>query len=94
VLSKCANPECFEEFDFRRGSFFCFPDRRGADLSFTEGDTVRHFWLCSKCAECYVIEASSEDHFRLQARTQVQQPHKANVTPKRDPNHCAIWGSM
>ena len=52
MFSKCANPDCRQEFDYHRGRFFRFHQSHRAD----ELPANTHFWLCETCSHEYTLE--------------------------------------
>jgi hypothetical protein len=56
VFTKCANPDCFQEFDYRQGRFFRFHQSHRADEMPANTHSVHHFWLCETCSHDYTLE--------------------------------------
>jgi len=56
MFSKCANPSCGAEFDYRQGRFYRFHKRPLDDGQPANTHSVQHFWLCGKCSETYRLE--------------------------------------
>lgn len=55
MFLRCANPQCFAQFDYREGQLIRAPKQaQKAELS-VAGE-VEHFWLCGKCATQYFLE--------------------------------------
>ena len=55
MFSKCANPFCGAEFDYRQGRFYRFHQRPLDDGQPANTHSVEHFWLCGKCCETYCL---------------------------------------
>jgi hypothetical protein len=53
VFSKCANPDCLQEFDYRRGRYFRFHQGHRAGELPANTHSVQHFWLCETCSHEY-----------------------------------------
>jgi hypothetical protein len=54
MLSKCANPECFEQFRYlHQGKMFCLiPTPTVAASSYGSLDFLyERFWLCDRCSK-------------------------------------------
>ena len=54
MLSKCANPECFEVFRYlHQGKIFYFPPTLDPQATTATLDASRHerFWLCARCSK-------------------------------------------
>lgn len=67
VLSKCANPACFNTFRyFREGKLYVID----AKAQSSKSRALEYFWLCSSCCQDMTIEID-DDHavtvFRKQA---------------------------
>ena len=58
LLSACANPDCGNPFDYRQGRLFRIQQGQPEDGAARKVFAVRHFWLCSQCAETYTVECS------------------------------------
>lgn len=56
MFSKCANPDCPAEFDYRQGHFFRFPKSHPEGELPANSHCVQHFWLCEKCSQEYTLE--------------------------------------
>lgn len=56
MFSKCANPSCQAEFDYRQGRFYRFYRRPLDDGQPANGHSVQHFWLCGRCSETYSLQ--------------------------------------
>ncbi len=56
MLSKCANPSCEAEFDYRQGRFYRFHRRPLDDGQPANTHSVQHFWLCGNCSDIYHLE--------------------------------------
>ena len=56
MFSKCANPSCEAEFDYREGRFFRFHKRPLDDGQPANAHSVQHFWLCGNCSDIYHLE--------------------------------------
>jgi hypothetical protein len=55
MLSKCANPDCLVEFDYRQGRFFRFHSNSNDGKLGREPRSDRHFWLCAACSQHYTL---------------------------------------
>jgi hypothetical protein len=54
MLSKCANPECSEQFRYlHQGKMFCLiPTPKGAASRYGSLETLyERFWLCDRCSK-------------------------------------------
>ncbi len=58
MFSRCANPSCKAEFDYRQGHFFRFHKRALDDGQPANTHSVQHFWLCGECSETHCLEYS------------------------------------
>ena len=56
MLSECANPECHAQFDYHQGQFFRFRMPVLGDGQPANMHSVRHLWLCGRCARAYYLE--------------------------------------
>lgn len=56
MFSKCANPSCQAEFDYRQGRFYRFYKRPLDDGKPANAHSVQHFWLCGECCETYCLK--------------------------------------
>lgn len=56
MFSKCANPSCKAEFDYRQGRFYRFHRRPLDDGQPANTHSVKHFWLCGECCETYHLK--------------------------------------
>lgn len=56
MFSKCANPSCKTEFDYREGRFFRFHKRPLDDGQLANTHSVQHFWLCGRCSATYCLQ--------------------------------------
>jgi len=58
VLSKCANPECSEQFRFlHQGKLFCLvptPEVQAMEEGITAA-LYERFWLCDRCAKTMTL---------------------------------------
>jgi hypothetical protein len=61
MFSKCANPSCGAEFDYRQGRFYRFHKRPLDDGRPANTHSVQHFWLCGKCCETYCLKYTHVD---------------------------------
>jgi len=52
----CSNPRCAVDFDYRQGRFFRFQEKQREGQPPANSHSVRHFWLCAKCAVVYALE--------------------------------------
>jgi hypothetical protein len=55
VFWKCANPDCEVSFDYRQGRFFRFPNGQSQREPRLGTHSVRHFWLCRRCADTFTL---------------------------------------
>jgi hypothetical protein len=54
MISKCANPDCRQSFDYRLGRVIRFHNDE-----YLEGQVmpcIRHFWLCETCSRTHLLE--------------------------------------
>ena len=51
MISKCANPDCTQDFDYRMGRVIRFHNDEHPI-----GPCVRHFWLCGNCSRTHLLE--------------------------------------
>ena len=57
MFSKCANPACTKDFDFRFGRVMRFHNNENPEgLTATCLPCVRHFWLCENCSRTHLLE--------------------------------------
>jgi hypothetical protein len=56
LLTRCINAECASLFDYRQGRLVRFPSSLAKDGTASRTHSVRHFWLCAKCAAIYTLE--------------------------------------
>ena len=61
MVSSCMNPACNQEFRFlNTGALYAF-EKRSADTEF--------FWLCSACAQAFVLRLDSTGHVSVRPRS-------------------------
>jgi hypothetical protein len=53
---KCAHPDCSSDFDYGQGRLYRFQQTPGQDQQPSHWHAVKHYWLCTRCCECYTIE--------------------------------------
>jgi hypothetical protein len=53
---KCAHPDCSSDFDYGQGRLYRFQQTPGQDQQPTHWHAVKHYWLCGRCCESYIIE--------------------------------------
>ena len=53
---KCVHPDCTSDFDYGQGRLYRFQQTPGQDQQPTHWHAVKHYWLCTRCCECYTIE--------------------------------------
>jgi hypothetical protein len=53
---KCAHPECSSDFDYGQGRLFRFQQTPRQEKQPAHWHAVKHYWLCSRCSECFTIE--------------------------------------
>lgn len=68
MFSKCANPSCGTEFDYRQGQFFRFYKRPVDDGQPDNTHSVEHFWLCGPCSETYCLEQARSGGLLIKLR--------------------------
>jgi len=56
MFARCSNRNCVTDFDYREGRFFRFFVRHQEGKAPRNGHPVRHFWLCKKCSESYMLQ--------------------------------------
>ena len=71
MFSKCANPECFADFDYRHGRFFRFRQNQPEGDATLGSHSVRHLWLCERCSEAQVLEYREGIGVLMRERLQV-----------------------
>lgn len=59
MLSKCSNPECEAQFDYREGRLIRLSKTLTGHESGETHRVIKHFWLCGECAALYVVEYES-----------------------------------
>ena len=52
----CANPDCGEAFDYRRGRLFRFHRTHMNEGASAGKLGPVHFWLCDHCSDAYTLE--------------------------------------
>lgn len=68
MLSECANPKCRAAFDYHQGQFFRFREPPAEDGRPLNTHSVRHLWLCGKCAQIYYLEHVDGSGILLKSR--------------------------
>jgi hypothetical protein len=53
---KCAHPDCSSDFDYGQGRLFRFQQTPAQLNQPTHWHAVKHYWLCSRCCESFLIE--------------------------------------
>lgn len=53
---KCAHPDCSSDFDYGQGRLYRFQQTPGQEQQPSHWHAVKHYWLCTRCCECYTIE--------------------------------------
>jgi hypothetical protein len=53
---KCAHPDCSSDFDYGQGRLFRFQQTPSQQKQPTHWHAVKHYWLCSRCCEGFLIE--------------------------------------
>ena len=61
MLTKCANPDCENQFDYREGRLVRFCRSSSNGRAGVGRSHVEHFWLCGKCSEIYTFRLESEN---------------------------------
>jgi hypothetical protein len=56
MLLNCANRACSAPFVYGQGRIFRFHQSHSKGKKGKDSHAVRHFWLCTKCAEKYSLE--------------------------------------
>ena len=53
---KCAHPDCTSDFDYGQGRLYRFQQTPRNEKQPTHWHAVKHFWLCARCCENFLIE--------------------------------------
>ena len=53
---KCAHPDCSSDFDYGQGRLFRFQQTPAQLKQPTHWHAMKHYWLCSRCCENFLIE--------------------------------------
>jgi hypothetical protein len=53
---KCAHPDCSSDFDYGQGRLFRFQQTPAQLKPPTHWHAMKHYWLCSRCCENFLIE--------------------------------------
>ena len=56
MFLKCANPECFCDFDYAQGRLFRFRQTATDEKQPAHWHGIKHYWLCPRCCESFTIE--------------------------------------
>ncbi len=56
MFLKCANPECFCDFDYAQGRLFRFRQTAADEKQPAHWHGIKHYWLCPRCCESFTIE--------------------------------------
>ena len=67
---KCCNPECQAPFDYREGRLIRLSKSSSYGDPSGKQSSVRHFWLCRKCAPLYTFECDSAMNVQLKRRNE------------------------
>lgn len=65
---KCCNPECEAPFNYREGRLIRLSKSSTYDKPSANQSSIRHFWLCGKCALLYTFEYDSAMNVKLKRR--------------------------
>jgi len=76
MISKCANPGCSVPFDHRGGRFFRFRSVCAPHEPPANAHSVRHFWLCSNCAQTHTLDDRSG---AVQVVLRMDHPNRARA---------------
>jgi hypothetical protein len=53
---KCAHPECTSDFDYGQGRLYRFQQTPQQEKQPSHWHAVKHYWLCPRCCENFLIE--------------------------------------
>ena len=53
---KCAHPECDSDFDYGQGRLYRFQQTPLQEKQPSHWHAVKHYWLCTRCCENFLIE--------------------------------------
>jgi hypothetical protein len=53
---KCAHPDCTSDFDYGQGRLFRFQQTPRQEKQPSHWHAMKHYWLCTRCCESFVIE--------------------------------------
>ena len=53
---KCAHPDCTSDFDYGQGRLFRFQQTPRQEKQPSHWHAVKHYWLCTRCCESFLIE--------------------------------------
>lgn len=53
---KCAHPDCSSDFDYGQGRLFRFQQTPAQLKQPSHWHAVKHYWLCARCCESFMIE--------------------------------------
>jgi hypothetical protein len=56
---KCAHPDCTSDFDYGQGRLFRFQQAPQQVKQPSHWHAMKHYWLCSRCCENFLIEYQS-----------------------------------
>ena len=73
MTSKCANPDCHQPFDYRKGEFFRFHKQRNSGDGSPNSHSVQHFWLCENCRARFTMEYWKDRGVLLRLRSKPAQ---------------------
>lgn len=70
MMSKCANPDCQQPFDYRKGEFFRFHKEGYSGGAAANLHSVQHFWLCDDCRARFTLEYRKDHGVLLRLESQ------------------------
>ena len=53
---KCAHPDCTSDFDYGQGRLYRFQQTPQQEKQPSHWHAVKHYWLCTRCCENFLIE--------------------------------------
>ena len=56
MVEKCANPKCFEPFDYRQGRLSYRPMQLLDGSLPANNHGVEHYWICGLCSKTFTFE--------------------------------------